>query len=198
MKTDSRTAGWLKGRIILLSLAGLLLTPQAAAPADVSYDSYYRAILSDRYLGPGYAQEYYNLVKGNYRYGAKLGAYCVYAFSNGFRKGYELGCKRRQYVDKGLYPSNAQQLKAESDSNYNYLRSFVLGWKGVTGLAERKEIDLAFYAGWRSGGDRGYREKGSTIPQPTNYDFRLYWSPGKSASPVPSDADPYDELRHAR
>lgn len=164
---------------------------------DDEYEWYQKHIGME--LGGSYAQEYYNLVRGNYRYKPKLAAYCVYAFSNGFQSGYYHGSINRQYYDMGWYPLYEQQLRASAESAYNYVRAMVVNWE-ATGLSseERNEVELALYAGWKSGWDRGYREKGSAVPQPTNQDFRLNWSPGKSYNPEPSDDDPWGELRHRR
>jgi hypothetical protein len=196
MRPDCRTTGWLGKAILLLGLAGLILIPQAAAAAEDEYDFYYRYISGD--LGPGYAEEYYNLVKGNYRYTPKLAEYCIYAFANGFRAGYWHGTVNRQHVDSGSYASYTQQLKAAAEEAYNQNLSVVRSWQGIQFGAGRNEVEIALYGGWRAGWNRGYREKGGAAPQPTNSDFRFAWSPGKSIDPLPSDDDPYGELRHAR
>lgn len=183
--------------VLLLSFAAALLVTQATAFDEGEYNFYSNYINND--LGAGYAAEYYNLVKGNYRYGPKLAEYCIYAFANGFRAGYAHGSVTRQYVDSGLYTSYAQQLSASGKATYNQNLSLVRSWEGG-GLtaAGRHEVEIALYGGWRSGSDRGYREKGNTAPQPTNSDFRFAWSPGKSVTPIPSDDDPFGELKHAR
>jgi hypothetical protein len=196
MKTNRRKAGWLRGSVLLLCLAGALLIPQAATLAQGDYDFYYAHINSE--LGASYAQEYYNLAKGNYRYEPKLASYCVYAFANGFRVAYLHGSAHGQSVDNGSYASYGRQLNAAAEAAYNQNLSVVRSWVGMTSGAGRHEIEIALYAGWRSGFDRGKREKKTSVPPPTNADLRSYWSPGKSAGPIPSDDDPYGELRHRR
>ena len=196
MKTDRRKSGWLREGILLLGLTGALLIPQAATLAQGDYDFYYAHISSE--LGSSYAQEYYNLAKGNYRYGPQLASYCVYAFANGFRAGYLHGSAHGQSIDNGSYASYGQQLNASAEAAYNQNLSVVRSWLGMKSAAGRHEVEIALYGGWRSGFDRGNREKATTAPQPTNADFRFYWSPGKSAGPIPSDDDPYGELRHRR
>lgn len=186
-----------KRSVLLVGFITALLVTQAAAVDEGEYDFYLGHINSD--LGPGYAAEYFNLVEGNYRYGPKLAEYCIYAFANGFRAGYGYGSVIRQYVDSGSYASYAQQLNAWGEAAYNQNLSLVRSWEGV-GLtaAGRHEVEIALYGGWRSGSDRGYRERQNIVPQPSNSDFRFAWSPGKSITPIPSDDDPFGELRHAR
>lgn len=182
--------------VLLTGLVGVLLPNQEGVCDDNEYNFFYGSINSQ--LGPNYAQEYYNLVKGNYRYGAKLAAYCVYAFQNGFVKGYQQGSVHRQIYNQGYYNYYRQQLNTTTQNEYNGVLSFIRGWIGIVQVAERMEMELALYAGWQIGFNRGYRENGSSVPQPSNPDFRFYWSPGKSVYPIPSDAGAFDELRHAR
>ena len=196
MKTDRRKVRWFRAGVLLLGLAGGLLIPQAATLAQGEYEYYYNHINSE--LGASYAQEYYNLAKGNYRYEPKLASYCVYAYANGFKTAYLHGSAHGQSIDNGSYASYGRQLNASAEAAYNQNLALVRSWVGMTSGAARHEIEIALYAGWRSGFDRGKREKRTSVPQPTNADLRSYWSPGKSAGPIPSDDDPYGELRHTR
>jgi hypothetical protein len=178
MKTNRRRAGWFRKAALLLGLAGGLLIPQAATLAQGEYEYYYNDINSK--LGPSYAQEYFNLTKGNYRYGSQLACYCVYAFANGFNAGYQYG----------------RQANAAAEAAYNQNLALVRSWVGLTSGAGRHEVEIALYAGWCVGSGRARRGEESRAP--TNADFRAQWSPGKSAGPIPSDAGPYDELRDTR
>ncbi len=183
--------------VLLLGIAASVLGTPALAFDEAEYAYYYNYISGD--LGPSYAQEYFNLVKGNYRYGPKLAEYCIYAFANGFRSGYTQGSVTRQYADSGFYAAYAQQLRDSAAATYNQNLSLIRSWEG-SGLtaAERHEVEIALYGGWSSGSNRGYRERANAVPPPTNADFRFAWSPGKSIAPIPSDEDPFGELRHTR
>jgi hypothetical protein len=194
MKTKRRRAGWFRKAALLLGLAGGLLIPQAATLAQGEYEYYYNDINSK--LGPSYAQEYYNLTKGNYRYNPKLACYCVYAFANGFNAGYQYGIAHARSVADGTYASYGRQANAAAEAAYNQNLALVRSWVGMTSEAGRHEMEIALYAGWCVGSGRGKR--GEKNNAPTNADFRSQWSPGKSAAPIPSDDDPYRELRHTR
>jgi hypothetical protein len=127
---------------------------------EYKYNYYLSAISSDRNLGPTYVERYKDLTKGNYRYGAKIACYLVYAFSHGWQYGYADGL----------------ELDAHVDARWKQAQSYYDQWIGVN-EHERCFLWYEVDSGWRAGRTLGRKHAGYSPrqdPQPTPSDFETY------------------------
>ena len=173
-------------RLKLLSIAitmiSLTIGYHKSLYAD--FNSEYAYYYNNMHLPYVYQQEYYNLTH-NYRFTPRLAYYCVYAFQYAFCCAYNRAIEIRNNVNSGLY-------------DYNKNLFFVRQWQGNSSRAVGYSLEIAFIGGWKRGYERGYHDNPPNNPFPSNnLDFRMYWTPGTSQTPIPVDSnDPFQELKY--
>jgi len=185
-------------RTILVILTGLILLDLAINPVNrnvhaFTFEDYYQIISQN--LGSGYADQYYRLVKGPYNHNYVTAMYEVYAFQQGWQLGYYHGTVVRSYVENGTYDLNKQYLDQHRDSWYGTAIENIRGWSHVN--SEYKPLlELIASHGWGAGYKRGYTERLNAPPNPSQFDFDLYWSPAGLADPGAEGEDPWGDLRN--
>ena len=174
----------------LASLVLFLFSP--VLRADLSYQDYY---LSTAKLGPGYIEQFLRLTQ-KFGQSPRTANANLCAFSWGWYYGYISGA----YGPYNYSTGNQAAQKDLEQKNLQAAQAAVAAWGNFQGNAQRGLQDVcwkAFQSAHRRGWtDASNNRAGGAVPAPTDYDFRLYWSPAGLIDPGTPGEDAWGDLRN--